>query len=65
MTNAEAAAILARERSAMDDEWNEAIDKAVAALSFGPEIEITEIHVFAKPEDVSDIDFPGTSREDI
>ena len=33
-------------------------DKAIV------EVEINEIHTFAKPEDVSKIDFPGTCRED-
>jgi hypothetical protein len=28
------------------------------------EIEITEHHTFAKPNDVSDLDFPGVSSED-
>ena len=43
----------------------EAIECAVAALSGGPlKVEITEIHQFAKPNDVSSIDFPGTGRED-
>lgn len=28
------------------------------------EIEITEHHTFAKPDDVSDLDFPGVSSED-
>ena len=28
------------------------------------EIEITEHHTFAKPDDVEDIDFPGVSSED-
>lgn len=28
------------------------------------EIEITEHHTFAKPDDVSDIDFPSVSSED-
>ena len=27
-------------------------------------VEVTEVHTFAKPNDVSSIDFPGTSRED-
>lgn len=66
MTNAEAAVILAREISACDDEWNEAIEKAVKALTLTAEvkIEIIEKHIFAKPDDVSDLDFPGVSRED-
>ena len=65
MTNAEAAVILAREIMA-GDEWNEAIQKAVAALSFTDEvkIEVIEKHTFAKPDEVEDIDFPGTGRED-
>ena len=64
MTNAEAAVILAREIMA-GDEWNEAIQKAVAALSFTDEvkIEVIEKHTFAKPDEVEDIDFPGTGRE--
>ena len=28
------------------------------------EVEITEHHTFAKPDDVSDLDFPGVSSED-
>ena len=28
------------------------------------EIEVTEHHTFAKPDDVSDLDFPGVSSED-
>ena len=27
-------------------------------------IEVIEIHKFASPDDVADLDFPGTSRED-
>ena len=47
-----------------DEDDIEAIEMAVAALVGRPIIEITEIHQFAKPNDVSSIDFPGTSRED-
>ena len=59
MTNAEAAVILAREIMAGDDEWNEAIQKAVAALSFTEEvkIEVIEHHTFAKPEDTTGLKF--------
>lgn len=65
MTNAEAAVILAREIMMGDDEWNEAIEKAVAALSFTEEvkIEVIEHHTFAKPEEVNNIDFPNSSSE--
>lgn len=27
-------------------------------------VEVTEVHTFAKPDDVSDIDFPSLSSED-
>lgn len=27
-------------------------------------VEITEVHTFAKPDDVADLDFPGVSSED-
>lgn len=27
-------------------------------------VEVTEVHTFAKPDDVSDIDFPSVSSED-
>ena len=32
--------------------------------SHAVKIEITEHHTFAKPDDVSDLDFPGISSED-
>ena len=32
--------------------------------SHAVKIEITEHHTFAKPDDVSDLDFPGVSSED-
>ena len=59
MTNAEAALILAREIMMGDDEWNEAIQKAVDALSKTAEvkIEVIEHHTFAKPEDTSGLKF--------
>lgn len=65
MTNAEAAIILAREIMACDDEWNEAIRKAIDALCRTEEvkIEVIEKHTFAKPEEVNDIDFPNSSSE--
>ena len=39
--------------------WNEEY-KGNAILR----VEITEVRTFAKPDDVSDIDFPGVSSED-
>ena len=48
-----------------DETLYEAIETAVAALSGGHlKVEITEIHRFAKPDDVNNVDFPGTGRED-
>lgn len=48
-----------------DEDDIEALETAVAALAGGPVmIELTEIHKFADPDDVAQIDFPGTSRED-
>lgn len=78
MTNNEVISRLSKLRSlmisAIEDDINyigfdeddiEAIEMAVAALVGRPiNIEVTEIHQFAKPNDVSSIDFPGTSRED-
>ena len=50
---------------AFDEGDIEAIEMAVAALvSRTINIEVTEIHQFAKPDDVNNIDFPGTNRED-
>jgi len=39
--------------------WNEEY-KGNAILR----VEVTEVHTFAKPDDVSDLDFPGVSSED-
>ena len=44
------------------------IDCAIAALDLCISdcvlIEVEEHHTFAKPDDVADLDFPGTCRED-
>ena len=78
MTNNEVISRLSKLRSLMisaiedniiyigfDEDDIEAIEMAVAALVGRPiNIEVTEIHQFAQPNDVSSIDFPGTSRED-
>ena len=49
-----------------DERFYEAIETAVAALDTvgAITIDITEHHTFANPDDVSNIDFPGTGRED-
>lgn len=49
-----------------DETFYEAVETAVAALDTAKciQIDITEHHTFAKPDDVSDLDFPGVSSED-
>ena len=75
MTNNEVISRLSKLRSlmisAIEDDINyigfdeddiEAIEMAVAALVGRPiNIEVTEIHKFAKPDDVENLDFPSST----
>ena len=63
MTNAEAIQVLMKIKTS-NKQLREAREKAIAALAFGADIEVTEIHTFAKPDDVSNIDFPNAGCED-
>ena len=68
MTNEEAIHVLVKVYNidTLSEELHEALECAIAALDTAGAItiDITEHHTFAKPDDVSDLDFPGVSSED-